>query len=109
MVAGFYLPAGVHFERIDTLEEINRGLLKDGERNLLVLKAQDVQDSEVAKRISAVGFHKTGQSIPQWLMPFLKIYGGFHTEKVLYLYDSGSFSAGQAGQLGQSGMLHGSP
>ena len=88
-IAGFYLPSAMHFRKIDSLKEINADLLKDGERNLLVLREKDVRQPEVIKQISNLGFTKIEQSIPSYLIPFLKIYGSFHTDDILYLYESG--------------------
>jgi hypothetical protein len=85
LMAGFYLPSGMHFKRIYAPEEVDE-LVSGSDNYLLVLRAEDALNKEMADKIAKLGFYKVGQSIPEWLMPFLKIYGGYHTEGIYYLY-----------------------
>ncbi len=86
IMAGYYLPSGMHFKRIRAPKEIEEVLLKSSDKCLLVLRAKDALDKEMAGSIAELRLCKLGQSIPEWLIPFLKIYGGYHTKGIYYLY-----------------------
>jgi phosphatidylinositol glycan class B len=84
--AKFYESNNIHELRLNSLNELNRTILKDSMVNLLVLKRKDISKTYALHFIEKAGLVKEKQSIPKWMEPILDLYGGFKNSEILVLY-----------------------
>jgi len=87
IVATFYVEKDLQDIRLGSLEELNGTMLHKDKVNLLVLKREDVVSDTAQEYLASHNADKKVQSIPEWMEPLMKLYGGFRIRDILELYE----------------------
>ncbi len=83
--AKFYIKQSLHYTKIESLNLIDSIQFEDNRRNFLVVEMKDAQEQKLQDFITDMKLGKIDQSIPGYLIPFLKVYG-YKTKDILVLY-----------------------
>ena len=83
--AKFYVEQSIHYTKIESLNLIDSIQFEDNKRNFLVVEMKDIQEQKLQDFITDRKLRKIDQSIPGYLIPFLKVYG-YKTQDILILY-----------------------
>jgi hypothetical protein len=73
--------------RLESLNELSDSLLQENKVNLLVLKRIDAETKPAQEFIAEQNGRKLVQSLPKWMEPLMRIYGGYHLERIFELYE----------------------
>jgi phosphatidylinositol glycan class B len=87
LMSTFYMEKDMQDIRLGSLEELGDDILDTDRLNLLVLKKQHAETDTARTYVSGHNGIKTVQSIPEWMEPLMTLYGGFHLEWILELYE----------------------
>lgn len=83
----FYMEKDMQDVRLESLNELNGSLLNDNKVNLLVLKRIDAETKTAQDFLAKQNGIKVVQDIPKWMEPIMTLYGGYHLEWILELYE----------------------
>lgn len=86
----FYEEDNISMTKLDSAKELNSERNDNQTVNILVLRKDHAGRSDFMKALSSNNFHKVAQSIPQWMEPFLKLYGGYNMGEILILFEKES-------------------
>jgi phosphatidylinositol glycan class B len=86
LIAKFYLEPNLSYFNLTSVEQIFTESYQEKNFNILVLKKKHLQNEKVQETISKHGLKKELQSIPQCMVPILRMYGGSSTDDILILY-----------------------
>lgn len=85
------LTATFYTEPVMTFNDIHScpvNVPQDGKamEDVIIVMTKDLDDPEVRRLIDKCHFKKASQSIPEFFIPLLKLYGGYKVDEVLVLY-----------------------
>jgi hypothetical protein len=83
LVARFYLDQRLEIETLESVTDLQK--MNSDSVDFLIVRHGHLEKPGFKKLILSEGFIEKSQSVPEWTVPFLKIYGGFHEENVLVL------------------------
>jgi hypothetical protein len=83
--AKFYVEQSIYYTKIESLNLIDSVHLEDNKRNFLIVEMKDIHKQKLLDFIADRKLRKIDQSIPGYLIPFLKVYG-YKTQDILILY-----------------------
>ncbi len=83
----FYMEKDMQDVRLESLNELSDSLLNENKVNLLVLKRIDADTKTAQDFIAKQNGIKVVQDIPKWMEPIMTLYGGYHLEWILELYE----------------------
>jgi phosphatidylinositol glycan class B len=88
LMSTFYMEKDMQDVRLGSLDELSDSLLYENTVNLLVIKRIDAESVQVQSFINDHKMTKAIQCIPEWMEPLMTLYGGFHLERILELYEA---------------------
>ncbi|MDA3892107.1 MAG: hypothetical protein PF517_10635 [Salinivirgaceae bacterium] len=86
LVANFYLSDSIQFTPYKTLNEFKNCNFRKDQIDMIVVSNEFVDDPIIQDALTRGGMRFVNQSIPEWMVPILHLYGGYHDEEILELY-----------------------
>jgi phosphatidylinositol glycan class B len=87
LMASYYEEKDLQDIRLEQLSDLSDSLFVENRVNLLSLKRQDVEKEFVQDFLNKYNIQKKTQAIPEWMEILMTLYGGFHVNEILGLYE----------------------
>jgi len=85
-MATFYMEKDMENFRMESLDELGSLAYQENRVNLLVLMRKDTESVPVQAFLQSQNITKVTQSMPEWMEPLLKLYGGYRMQDIRELY-----------------------
>jgi phosphatidylinositol glycan class B len=85
LTTNFYTQKNSEFKKLDFSGQIHIPVADSNARNVFVIRMIDFQDMEIQKFINSMDMKEKCKSVPEFMIPFLKIYG-YRTKDIFILY-----------------------
>jgi hypothetical protein len=87
LIASFYAEKDLQDIRLESLSEFNESLFAEDRVNLLSLKRQETEKESVQEILTRYNIQKKTQALPEWMETLMTLYGGYHLNEILELYE----------------------
>jgi phosphatidylinositol glycan class B len=86
LTTNFYTPQNAKYKKIDFSRKNDIPKIDDNVRNIIVVSMKDLQNREIQSFITGLNMKEQCKSVPEFLIPLLKISNIYRTKDILVMY-----------------------